>query len=81
MYGSIIYQLGLKANVEINTRHYLYPWNLLVKAWRYAEGITPEDEDKVRAFLEAEGKLVTKKDGTLWVKCLYRDAVIYAEKA
>ncbi|KUK36916.1 MAG: Putative methyltransferase [Thermacetogenium phaeum] len=78
---NVVYQLGIKANVEINTRRYLYPWHLLVKAWRYDEMITPEDEEKARAFLEAEGKLVTKKDGTLWVKCWYRDAVIYAEKA
>lgn len=77
---NVVYQLGIKANVEINTRRYLYPWDLLVKTWRYDEGITPGDEDKVRAFLEAEGKLVTKQDGTLWVKCWYRDAVIYAEK-
>lgn len=78
---NVVYQLGIKANVEINTRRYLYPWDLLVKAWRYAEGITPEDEDKVRAFLEAEGKLVTKEDGAPWVKCWYRDTVICAEKA
>ncbi len=78
---NVVYQLGIKANVEINTRRYLYPWDLLVKTWRHDEEITPEDEDKVRAFLEAEGKLVTKEDGTLWVKCWYRDAVICAEKA
>lgn len=74
---NILYQLGAKANVELITRRYLYPWSLLERVWRHDHDLTTEQARRAQATLKERGELVAREDGSLWVKCWYRDAVIW----
>lgn len=73
---NILYQMGIYANVEIVTREYLLPLDLQLEMLRYGYDITPKAEEKVKAYLDSTNRLV-KKDGKLWVKRRYKDAVIW----
>lgn len=74
---NVLYQLGVKANLEVITRRYLYPWKLLEEMWRHNYEITPAELEKARANLQERGELFKKEDGNLWVRCWYKDAVIW----
>ncbi|MGQ9532390.1 MAG: class I SAM-dependent methyltransferase [Desulfotomaculales bacterium] len=76
---NILYQMGIKANVEIITRRYLYPWELLQGLWEHDYGIAPEGKARALDYFRENGMLVNR-DGALWVRCWYKDAVIWYRK-
>ncbi|RLG86236.1 MAG: hypothetical protein DRO15_06455, partial [Thermoprotei archaeon] len=76
---NVLCQMGVYANVEIVTREYLIPLDFQLEILRYNYDITPEIEERIRKHLALTNRLV-EKDGKLWVKRRYRDAVIWYQE-
>ena len=76
---NLLYQMGIKANVEIITRRYLYPWELLQKLWEQDYDITPEGKEKALAYFQ-KNNLLVNQDGALRIKCWYKDALIWYQR-
>ena len=68
--------MGVYANVEIVTREYLLPLDLQLEVLRYSYDTTPDVEDRIKKYLTSTNRLV-EKNGKIWVKRGYKDAVIY----
>jgi len=73
---NILCQMGVYANVEIVTREYLLPLDLQLEVLRYSYDTTPDVEDRIKKYLTSTNRLV-EKNGKIWVKRRYKDAVIY----
>ena len=73
---NVLYQMGIPANVEIVTREYLLPLDMQLENLRYSYDLTPDDEEEMRTHLASTDRL-TEKDGELWVKRKYKDAMIW----
>ncbi|MCL6611755.1 MAG: class I SAM-dependent methyltransferase [Peptococcaceae bacterium] len=76
---NLLYQMDIKANVEIITRRYLYPWGLLQKLWAEDYDLAPDEKESALAFFQ-KNNLIVSRDGAMLIKCWYRDAVIWFQR-
>jgi len=76
---NILYQLGIKANVEIITRKYLLPLDFNMEILRSSWDLSPEMEQKIIEHLSNTGRIVEQGSDRL-VKHTYRDAIIWCKK-
>lgn len=76
---NVLYQMGNPANVEIVAREYLLPLDMQLENLHNNYDLTPDVEEKVRAYLLLTNRLI-EKNGELWVKRKYNDAMIWCCK-
>lgn len=76
---NILYQAGIKANVEINTRRYLLPLDYDLENLRSSWDLSPAMEQKILKHLSNTGRIV-EQGGNRLVKHTYRDAIIWCKK-
>ncbi len=76
---NILYEMKHHANLDILARDYEIPLELQLDAFVYSHGLSTEHRDKLQHFLESEGKTYPR-DGRLWVKRRYVDALIRLDK-
>nr|CBH37998.1 putative SAM dependent methyltransferase [uncultured archaeon] len=75
---NVLYQMKIYANVEIFTRDYDISYKSLLKQLVHLD---MDSEKRVRDYLKNSNRLFKiKNNGELWVRCKYRDALIWYRK-
>jgi len=76
---NILYEMEHHASLDILARDYEIPLDLQLDAFVYSHGLSAEHRDKLQHYLESAGKTYPR-DGRLWVKRRYVDALIRLDK-
>lgn len=72
---NLLYQMGVYANVQIITRGFLHPWDLMIDLLRLNCKLSSEIEERILEQLKRSGQLI-EENGILWVSSWHKDALI-----
>ena len=76
---NVLREMELRPDVEVLTRDYELPLDLQLSMFAYSQGLSEEHLGRLREYLESNGRLVSR-DGTIWVKRRYSDALVSIRK-
>lgn len=73
---NLLHQMGMHANVQIITRSFSHPWDLMIKILRVGYELPHGIEERILEQLKKNGQLI-EENGILWVKSWHKDALIW----